>query len=359
MAKYPREEIDYKKLYKRLDLDKDLNIDWPEILCDSENKEIILIKDLEKSLNEKEVYFLDDFDEAFCTENNITYDTLQKIFEKLDKNFLTKIFNSLDEVEELQEYEYCDICGKATDDDLKRMIICQGCNISVHEECYGVVDSPSGRWLCRKCIYHFEEGECVFCNKKEGILKKTEDNKWCHVICALLHPNLSFCNSNIRDPIEILDDLVQIEGNCKLCNQKSSYLVKCSYEDCDEFYHPSCCSEVLYCDLNNSVIYCEKHDPLHKRKKILSKRSKIRDCNSYPELFNKIELRENQKLQSPTTTEYMKIVKQEPQVILENLEKENKTEFFVKICEFWKEKRKNLGFYFHDIFIFSNRFLKK
>lgn len=357
MARYPREEIDYKKLYKKLDLDKDLGIKWPEKPNNFDDSEIVFIKDHEEVEESCNSYFVDEIDEIFCKENNISEDMYQKFIETLDKNYLNELFSGLDSIQEITDFEYCDVCGKNTNNDSKRMIICQGCGISVHEDCYGVVESPGKRWLCKKCIFYFEDGECAFCNRKDGILKKTDNNKWAHVICALLHPDLSFCNTNIRDPIETVD-LVPIEGNCKICNEKSSYLINCAYEGCTQFYHPSCCSELYYSDLNNSVTYCNDHNPLHKNRKLLSKRSRMRDYNAYPELMNNIFLRENRKLLSPAPTEYMKIVKQEPQIIKTGLDKFDQDPNYEKICEFWKEKRKAFGFYFQNIFILSNRFLK-
>lgn len=353
MARFPREEIDYKKLYKKINLDRNLGIDWPIV---EEATEIIVVnEDLECEL-QPSVYLLDEFDEEFCKENEISESFCREILEILEKNYLEMIFTELDNIENEKEFEYCDICGKTDDEDSNPMMICQGCLISVHEDCYGTVESPGDRWLCKKCIFYFEDGCCSFCSKKSGILKKTENNEWGHVICTLLNPTLSFCNLNIRDPIEIID-LVKMEGNCSICNENSSHLIKCAFEGCNTFYHGSCCAEIFYCDLNNAITYCDHHNPLIKNKKILSKRNKLRSAEAYPELVNRIMLRVNRKLITPIKAEYLKIVKQEPKIVLKGLEKVLKNENFDKICTFWKEKKMAFDFYFQDIFILSNRFL--
>lgn len=100
--------------------------------------------------------------------------------------------------------------------------------------CYGIVTVPTGPWFCRKCesqeravrvvsnvflscsskyilfcwkpsnVYliidvHFQR--CELCPIKEGALKRTDNQAWAHVICALYIPEVRFGNVTTMEPI--------------------------------------------------------------------------------------------------------------------------------------------------------------
>lgn len=354
MSKLPREEISYKKLHKKLDLEKPLGIGWPKVPYPTE---VVVVDEGQETFIEEQKFTLDEYDKDFCTSKRIDEELFANIFQLLDSNFLSYMFRRIDSLKRLRRNLPCDICGSFEVKDEQSFLTCQGCGISTHEECYGTAESPDGIWLCKKCIFHFESGECKFCQRRDGILKRTDTNEWCHVICALLIPGLSFCNINIRDPIDT-SELVSLEGTCSICNSSSSSLITCSFEGCGVAYHASCCAEIFYCDLNNKLTYCNSHNPLKSHKRVLSKRNMFRFAGSYPEITSNVLLRKPIKLAMPIKTKYHRIVSTEPFVIEDGIEQYKDAKFNVDmIKEYWVQKRKALGFYFNDIFIFSNRLL--
>ncbi len=50
-----------------------------------------------------------------------------------------------------EDDEVCAICSKADSDAPNEIIFCDGCDLAVHQECYGVPVIPDGNWLCKSC----------------------------------------------------------------------------------------------------------------------------------------------------------------------------------------------------------------
>lgn len=342
MAKYPREEINYKKLYKNLQLNGKLNIK-----LEKEDLRDVITVDENIATETKPSFVLDEYDLNFCKENCIDLKNFQEDFALLDLNFLEHIYLLLKKLKKRNPNGLCDICTKKySNEATEPMVVCQGCGLTVHSNCYGIPELIFDQWLCRRCIYHFDKGECILCNTSDGSMKKTRDGRWCHIVCASLSNYASFDNEIFKEPIIIKNRAMEI-SRCNHCLIESDLTVKCSQLECDKRFHTICGSQQLYCDLNNKLLYCQEHDPLGESK-IQSRRTFLKG-RLYPELRNQINIRENIPFFKTDNNEYLNIVNLEPFII-------NQGNHNPIIEDYWLNKRKTFGYFYNDPFIFSNYF---
>ncbi|GAB2265081.1 hypothetical protein Dimus_000148 [Dionaea muscipula] len=168
--------------------------------------------------------------------------------------------------------ERCAVCRWVEDWDYNKIIICNRCQIAVHQECYGarnVNDLTS--WVCRACESPDIERECCLCPVKGGALKPTDiDTLWVHVTCAWFRPEVSFASDEKMEPaLGILcipsSSFVKV---CIVCNQIHGSCTQCC--KCSTYYHAMCASKAgyqmeLHCSEKNGkqstkmVSYCAYH----------------------------------------------------------------------------------------------------
>ncbi|VAH74470.1 unnamed protein product [Triticum turgidum subsp. durum] len=68
--------------------------------------------------------------------------------------------------------ERCAVCRWVEDWDYNKIIICNRCQIAVHQECYGArVVQDLTNWVCRACELPQQKKECCLCPVK-GILSR-------------------------------------------------------------------------------------------------------------------------------------------------------------------------------------------
>uniref|UniRef100_A0A1D1ZA96 Histone-lysine N-methyltransferase ATX4 n=1 Tax=Anthurium amnicola TaxID=1678845 RepID=A0A1D1ZA96_9ARAE len=168
--------------------------------------------------------------------------------------------------------ERCAICRWVEDWDYNKIIICNRCQIAVHQECYGarsVKDFTS--WVCRACETPHIKRECCLCPVEGGALKPTDvDELWVHVTCAWFQPEVSFSSDELMEPaLGILNipshSFVKI---CVICKQVHGSCTQC-YR-CSTYYHAMCASRAgyrmeLHClersgrQITKMVSYCAHH----------------------------------------------------------------------------------------------------
>ena len=96
-------------------------------------------------------------------------------------------------------------------------------NYIFYSACYGIVTVPTGPWFCRKCESQERAARvrCELCPSKDGALKRTDNNGWAHVVCALYIPEVRFGNVATMEPIIL--QLVPTERYNKVPRPSFSY----------------------------------------------------------------------------------------------------------------------------------------
>lgn len=106
--------------------------------------------------------------------------------------------------EEADENEgACDVCRSADAKPSDPIVLCDGCDIPVHADCYGNPLSheiPEGDWFCAQCQSKRPDSRnCCLCPRSGGVMKVTTDGNWAHLSCAVFVPEvnpshvLTFC----------------------------------------------------------------------------------------------------------------------------------------------------------------------
>ncbi|KAF2831236.1 hypothetical protein CC86DRAFT_314449 [Ophiobolus disseminans] len=174
---------------------------------------------------------------------------------------------------------------------------CAACRLTVHKSCYGIDDPRHvNKWYCDTCKNDKKESvsytyECVLCpyqdtnldfyeqpkishkkktdrdREKERLekelvdrakedyrlrqldkgrpltprepLKRTADNNWVHVYCALWHPEIKFSNATRFDMVEgIGAPTLRYDAVCKLCKTTDGACASCLH--CHATFHVGC-----------------------------------------------------------------------------------------------------------------------
>ncbi|XP_076471924.1 uncharacterized protein LOC143301490 [Babylonia areolata] len=174
----------------------------------------------------------------------------------------------------------CCVCSDERGWKENPLVYCDGhgCNVAVHQACYGIISVPSGPWYCRKCESQERAARvrCELCPEKDGALKRTDSGGWCHVICALYIPEACFQNVETMEPI-VLKSVPhdRFSKVCYICEERkkdatknySGACMQCNKAGCRQFFHVTCGqSEGLLCEVSGTrgdnvkyIAYCSYH----------------------------------------------------------------------------------------------------
>ncbi|KAJ2008588.1 hypothetical protein H4R26_000061 [Coemansia thaxteri] len=178
------------------------------------------------------------------------------------------------------EESACAICGEEECDNTNAIVFCDGCNLAVHQDCYGVPYIPEGQWLCRKCMLSPDTAvSCLLCPQRSGAFKKTTTNKWAHLLCALWIPEVGISNTVYMEPIDSVDQIPRSRWKlyCNLCHRKVGACIQCSQRQCVTAFHATCArrarlSMTVRADRRTGETifraFCEKHTPASHTQKI-------------------------------------------------------------------------------------------
>ncbi|KAM0819611.1 putative Lid2 complex component snt2 [Seiridium cardinale] len=192
----------------------------------------------------------------------------------------------------------CAICGQMDPAGEHHLLSCKECRLSVHRKCYGVVDNRHpGKWTCDMCLNDKNpqlslEYKCVLCpveftehdfvepskntHKKKSEkdkekerqereaaqraadyyrkkqeetnrpvnprepLKRTADNNWVHVTCAVWTPEVKFGSAKALSPSEGIPSIPRAKYDevCKACKRNGGACVAC--HQCKAPIHVEC-----------------------------------------------------------------------------------------------------------------------
>ncbi|KAF2837885.1 hypothetical protein M501DRAFT_912817, partial [Patellaria atrata CBS 101060] len=137
----------------------------------------------------------------------------------------------------------CAICDDGDCDNSNAIVFCDGCDLAVHQECYGVPYVPEGQWMCRKCqLIGRGTPTCIFCPNVDGAFKQTNTLKWAHLLCSIWIPEVSLGNTAFMEPVMDVEKVPKSRWklNCYICNQKMGACIQCGNKNCFQAFHVTC-----------------------------------------------------------------------------------------------------------------------
>lgn len=199
----------------------------------------------------------------------------------------------------------CAICDDGDCENTNAIVFCDGCDLAVHQECYGVPFIPEGQWLCRKCqligrgipvsavlklprahglasmwfglLTLWIPQTCIFCPNTDGAFKQTNSSKWAHLLCAMWIPEVSLGNHTFMEPVMEVEKVPKTRWRltCYICNQRMGACIQCSNKNCYQAFHVTCARRCrLFLKMKNSQgalavldgtlplkAFCDKHCP--------------------------------------------------------------------------------------------------
>ncbi|KAF9528917.1 hypothetical protein CPB83DRAFT_853421 [Crepidotus variabilis] len=205
----------------------------------------------------------------------VQYEAFEIIMDRLEKEWfdLTKNIPKPDFAMPSED-STCAICDDSEGENSNAIVFCDGCNLAVHQDCYGVPYIPEGQWLCRKCTVSPENPvSCALCPMEGGAFKQTLDGIWVHLLCAIWIPETRVANEVFMEPITGLERISKGRWKlrCEVCGHKSTgACIQCTKPSCFSAFHTTCArKEKLLMPMKSAhgaapaslTAYCEKHLP--------------------------------------------------------------------------------------------------
>lgn len=249
------------------------------------------IEPTEKELANRVEYDMDEQDDAWLRQINverrkeqmdgISNEAFEVIMDKLEKEWfdLMKSIPPPETEEELSpEDSACNICDDTEAENSNAIVFCDGCNLAVHQDCYGVPYIPEGQWLCRKCMISPENPvSCIFCPNEGGAFKQTTNNKWGHLLCAIWIPEVGISNTVYMEPIDNIEQIPKSRWKltCYICRQRMGACIQCDNRSCFTAFHVTCARKAklfikmktysAHMDGGTLRAFCDKHSPSEDR----------------------------------------------------------------------------------------------
>lgn len=195
----------------------------------------------------------------------------------------------------------CTVCYLDEEYTDNLLLQCDKCRIMVHMNCYGELELPDGDlWLCNLCRSEAPKSRppCCLCPVTGGVLKKTTDGRWAHLMCAMWIPETCLVDVKRMEPVDGINAISKERWrlNCSICKVPYGACIQCTVNNCRVAFHPLCarsaglCMEVLEekrkgdgdTDLR-LLAYCRKHkQPTSNTCEVINPPQEVKtDCLSY------------------------------------------------------------------------------
>ncbi|XP_058273572.1 bromodomain-containing protein 1 isoform X3 [Hemibagrus wyckioides] len=205
-----------------------------------------LDEEVEYDMDEEDYAWLELVNEKRRSEgfSQVSPNVFEFLVDRFEKESFLQSQGQQDPQSLVDEDAVCCICMDGECQDSNAILFCDMCNLAVHQECYGVPYIPEGQWLCRHCLQSpTQPAECILCPNKGGAVKKTEDDRWGHVVCALWVPEVGFSNTVFIEPIDGVANIppARWKLTCYLCKEKGvGACIQCHKANCYTAFHVSC-----------------------------------------------------------------------------------------------------------------------
>ncbi|PFH45479.1 hypothetical protein AMATHDRAFT_159553 [Amanita thiersii Skay4041] len=235
-----------------------------------------LARQVEYDMDEQDQEWLDAVNAERKKEqiDTVSYETFEIIMDRLEKEWfdLTKNIPKADFAMPSED-STCAICDDSEGENSNAIVFCDGCNLAVHQDCYGVPYIPEGQWLCRKCTVSPEfPVSCILCPNEGGAFKQTVTGDWVHLLCAIWVPETRVANEVFMEPITGVDKISKQRWKlkCNICEIKEGACIQCAKASCFTAFHATCArKEKLLMPMKSTqgteplvlTCYCERHLP--------------------------------------------------------------------------------------------------
>lgn len=213
----------------------------------TEKTEEELDEETEYDMDEEDYSWLDLVNEKRRSEgvSQVSYNVFEFLVDRFEKElYLENLDLGSEKQAAIDEDAVCCICMDGECHNSNAILFCDMCNVAVHQECYGVPYIPEGQWLCRHCLQSSSQPpDCILCPNRGGAVKKTDDDRWGHVVCALWVPEVGFSNTTFIEPIDGVSHIppARWKLTCYLCKEKGvGACIQCHKANCYTAFHVSC-----------------------------------------------------------------------------------------------------------------------
>ena len=136
----------------------------------------------------------------------------------------------------------CCVCLGREGEDGNEIVFCDGCDLAVHQACYGVASIPSGEWYCDACASRLTGLQCCLCPTNGGALKRAEKGRWAHITCVWWIPEVFFRKPGVMRNVVGVDDIDprRFDLRCFICKRKDGACIQCGHTVCGVSVHATC-----------------------------------------------------------------------------------------------------------------------